>query len=268
MTKVWDAMSSRDLVVVRPDDSLALAARLMLGAGIRHLAVMREGAVVGVVSETDILRRKSEMESADHQPVSVAMSAPTPTIGPDEQLVSALTVMLENRLDCLPVVMGGELVGMLTTTDIVRYQVESAPVRPAEARPPKAGEIMKRAPAVVSPASKLFDVAALMARRGVRHLPVVDPQRRVLGIVSDRDLRSAMGDLRAFLDEPASRERVRALTAADVMTRKVISIPVDMPIPGIVSLLVNERVGALPVVDGEGRLVGIVSYLDALHALR
>lgn len=270
MARVWDAMTTQDLLTVEPDDSVAIAAQMMLWGGVRHLPVVGDGQVIGLLSEGDILRRESQLgaRAAEHQRVETVMTSPVRTIGPNEPLVSALTLMVDHHLDCLPVVADGGLLGMLTTTDVMRHQVETAIERPADALPPPVGSIMKRAPAVISPSSELFDVAALMSKRGVRHLPVVDAEHRVVGMVSDRDLREALGDLKAFFDDPQARDRVRAMTAADIMTKTVTAVSVDTPLPSAVGLLVNERIGALPVLDGAGQLVGIVSYLDVLQALR
>jgi CBS domain-containing protein len=263
-------MTIHNLVTVRPDDPIYIAAQLMLWAGVRHLPIIKDTRVVGVVSEADILRRESQLGSraADRQLVEALVMGEPRTVGPDEPLAVALTIMLEHRLDGLPVVGDEGLVGMLTTTDVMRDQVDHALERPADRLPPVASTFMKRAPTVVAPDSELFDVAALMSKRGVRHLPVVDAERRVVGMVSDRDLREALGDLKKFAEDPEARERVRTMTAADVMTGSVTTVPEGTPLPIIIGHLVNERIGALPVVDTAGKLVGIVSYLDVLQVLR
>lgn len=192
------------------------------------------------------------------------MRAPAVTISPDEPLVSAVSVMLQRKLGCLPVVHQGQLKGILTTSDLLRHELDTALERPAAGLPLPIRSVMTIAPAVVTTDTELFDATALMSARHVRHLPVVDRDHRVVGMISDRDVRNVIGDPRRFLDEPDARERVRATSVGDAMSRDVITLSQDAPITSAIPHLIHERVGALPVVDEAGRLVGVLSYIDLI----
>ncbi|MCA9619619.1 MAG: CBS domain-containing protein [Myxococcales bacterium] len=128
----------------------------------------------------------------------------------------------------------------------------------------RARDIMTPMPLKVGPEDDVLDVVATMVREGVRHLPVVDADRRVIGIVSDRDLRTAIGDPIEALEhddeEPQERWPIEA-----VMSRNPITAHVDASLAELAKCLVDERTGAVPIVDSEDRLVGIVSYVDLLH---
>jgi acetoin utilization protein AcuB len=128
--------------------------------------------------------------------------------------------------------------------------------------------IMNKQVVVVTAETDLFDVAALMWQRRIRHLPVVDGDRRVVGMVSDRDLRRASGDLQAFLEGRGARDWARVARAGDIMTTTVATVSTETPLPNVVAQLVERQVGALPVLDSAGQLAGIVSYLDVIQALR
>ena len=121
-------------------------------------------------------------------------------------------------------------------------------------------------PASVHEGDHLLDAAARMQQLRVRHLPVVDSERRVVGMVSDRDVRTAVGDPgRAFeRGQPVALELMRV---ADVMSRPIIAAASDLTCAEAAALFVDARIGALPVVDGDDRLVGIVSYVDLLRPL-
>jgi CBS domain-containing protein len=127
---------------------------------------------------------------------------------------------------------------------------------------------MRSAPAVVAADTLLFDAASLMASRGVRHLPVVKSDGRVVGIVSDRDVRAAVGDPRRLTEDEGAGERARTLKVSDVMETAMITLRENEPMTSATGHFAHERIGALPVVDADGKLVGIVSYLDVLNALR
>jgi acetoin utilization protein AcuB len=100
----------------------------------------------------------------------------------------------------------------------------------------------------------------------IRHLPIVEDERLV-GIISDRDLREVTSRLigegarhgEALLDGPIS----------DVMSTDVVSVDAETELEEVVDLMIEHRVGALPVVTpGTEELVGIVSYVDVLRAAR
>jgi acetoin utilization protein AcuB len=104
-----------------------------------------------------------------------------------------------------------------------------------------------------------------MVDRDVRHVLVVDEGRHVVGIVSDRDVRTAIGDpLEALRQELTELEELKV---GGVMTTDVITVREDARLSDVARQFVDERVGALPVVDSKERLVGLVSYVDVIRAL-
>lgn len=268
--RVREIMTSTHLAVARVDDDLALAGQMMLWTNVRHLPVVREdGTVVGVVSVRDFLSRQKAGNDGAGARVRVeeAMSYPPVTVTPNMPVASAITMMLDRKIGCLPVVEDDVLVGILTTSDLLRNQLEGVIERPADRVPPAVRAIMKRAPAVVTPDNEIFDAVALMAGRRIRHLPVVDHERRLLGMLSDRDVRSALGDLGRLLSDPDARERFRGTVVGQVMHQDAVTVRADAPISTAIDRLTEERVGALAVVSDEGILVGMLSYLDILEAL-
>jgi len=267
--RVRDVMTSANLTTARPEDDVAVAMQMMLWTNTRHLPVVRDGKVIGVVSERDLLRRGEEGKAAGTVfSVEEVMRSPPVTIDPDAPLITAVSMMLSRKIGCLPVVAGDALVGMLTTTDLLRHELDTAIERPASGLPPAVRAVMKPAPAVVTADSELFDAAALMGARGVRHLPVVDREHKVVGILSDRDVRSALGDPGRFLAEPDAREQIRGKLVVDVMSNEIVTVPADAPLTVAIDRLVDQRIGALPVVGVDGKLVGMLSYLDIVQALR
>lgn len=126
-------------------------------------------------------------------------------------------------------------------------------------------DVMRSDVAVAAPSTRLADILAILQRRGVRHVPVVN-DGAVVGIVSDRDLKAAM--LSAAIARPHDTQGApyRQLTASDVMTSPVIAIAPMCPVEEAAQLMVTKRISALPVTAG-GRLVGIVTETDVLDML-
>jgi CBS domain-containing protein len=108
--------------------------------------------------------------------------------------------------------------------------------------------------------------ATLMKTRKLRHLPVVNGDGRLAGIVTDRDLRQVMfrGPLQARLGE--LRTSLATLPVRDVMTWSVITVRPDTDMREAARLMHERKIGALPVVV-EGKVVGMLTESDALAAL-
>ncbi len=125
--------------------------------------------------------------------------------------------------------------------------------------------VMTFNPAAVGPEDALGEAARIMVEGGFRHVPVVDADRRVVGMLSERDVRGRLGvEVERFPD--AVSERLDD-EVEDVMSRAPITVEPETPLRDVVGILADEKVGALPVVDERERLLGIVSYLDLLAYL-
>jgi CBS domain-containing membrane protein len=130
----------RDLMTVevftlRATDSLVAAEDLMGTHRVRHVPIVdREGDLVGLVSHRDLLR--GARGRLDDLPISVErdvlgarklreiMTTEPETVEPETSLSEAASLLLENKIGCLPVVEGSHLVGILTEADFVREYVE------------------------------------------------------------------------------------------------------------------------------------------------
>jgi acetoin utilization protein AcuB len=130
----------------------------------------------------------------------------------------------------------------------------------------KITEIMTRNVVTLSPDQTLREAIELLRARHIRHLPVVEEDSRLVGIVTDRDVKQATPSLHSGVDR-AEYERILAETSiAQVMTREPITITPATPLRTAVMIFIDNKVGAVPVVD-EGRLIGIVSEIDLLRVL-
>lgn len=107
----------------------------------------------------------------------------------------------------------------------------------------------------------------IMVKNRIRHLPVVDGQNRLIGIVTDRDIRSAL-PLSVIKDKGNETEMVAigGLTVNDIMTPDPKTITPMHTIEDALLMIQHEKVGAFPVVDPEGFLMGILSVRDLLRA--
>jgi len=109
----------------------------------------------------------------------------------------------------------------------------------------------------------------LMIEHGFRHLPVIDSKRRVIGVVGFDDLRAAFPIPLSLSAPPSSEERpeLLELSVSEVMTDAPITIHAEQSAEQAAAIMLDKRIGCLPVVDSEGRLDGILSETDLLQAL-
>lgn len=122
-------------------------------------------------------------------------------------------------------------------------------------------DVMRRDVVTVAPDTTLPAAIHRMGERGIRHLPVVEGDRLV-GIVSDRDLKRAMGS-GSGLERDERADWLDRLCVAEFMTRAVLTIGPGFPVEDAARVMVRERISALPVTEA-GRLVGIVTETDVL----
>ena len=126
---------------------------------------------------------------------------------------------------------------------------------------------MTRDVITVDEEATIFDAQELLAENKIRHLPIIDRDRRLVGIVTDRDIRSALpySSIMEHCDE-TEKERIARFKVKDIMTKDPISISPTYTIQDALLLIQNLKVGALPVVDDKHKLTGIISVRDLLRA--
>lgn len=130
-----------------------------------------------------------------------------------------------------------------------------------------AHDLMTPNPMTVTPDATVAETWDLMKESEIRHVPVVD-RGALVGMVSDRDL--ARFDIgRVLMAEGAEALRHQLATpVVKVMSSDVIAVSPETELAEIIELLVEHRIGAVPVVRSATReVVGIVSYIDVLQAL-
>lgn len=129
-------------------------------------------------------------------------------------------------------------------------------------------EKIKRNLVTISPDASFFEARSLIHDRGIRHLPVVDKDNRLLGIVTENDIREAGPSDVAMLSVKELTHLLGTLRVSEFMIpkEKVITITPDTLIEEAIQLMHDHKIGCLPVVD-EGKLYGIFTETDALDHL-
>lgn len=128
---------------------------------------------------------------------------------------------------------------------------------------------MSGEPVSLEPEASALEALELMSHHGIRHLPVLDGHKRVVGVLSIDDLRAAL-PFSVHLDaapSPRERELAREWSVAELMTHAPETVGEDTALSEAAQTMATRRIGCLPVVDAEGCLTGILSETDVLYAL-
>lgn len=128
-------------------------------------------------------------------------------------------------------------------------------------------DIMEREVVSVTPDTPLKEAFAKMSRARIRHLPALSGGRLV-GIVSDRDIRLRAMQADGVEDESLVFSLDLDTTVRDVMHKDPIVIGPDVDLREAIDMFVEEKVGAIPVVDEGDHLLGIIGYIDLLELLQ
>lgn len=129
-------------------------------------------------------------------------------------------------------------------------------------------DIMTRHPAHIGPDASIFAALNLLKDLDVRHLPVVE-NGQLVGILSDKDLQALSPqelkrallaetnfDLTSVLEQPVS----------DFMSGNIFFVYPEASIAEAIDIMLDQQIGAVPVVNSENTLVGLVSYVDIIRA--
>lgn len=115
--------------------------------------------------------------------------------------------------------------------------------------------------------ASIFDAKDKMAAYCIRHLPVVEDDNRLIGIITDRDIRSALPSAVVHdYENCKQKEKISDLKVKDIMTINPVTVSPSYTIQDALLLLLQTKVGAFPVVDDKGKLKGIISVDDLLRA--
>jgi CBS domain-containing protein len=126
-------------------------------------------------------------------------------------------------------------------------------------------ELMTGGLITVRPETPVLHARDLLAKERIRHLLVTGPVGALAGIVTDRDIRLNLPSRATSLSAGEINHLLIKLTVGEIMTRSVITIGPDRPARDGARLMLDHRIGALPVLD-DGRLIGIITETDIVRA--
>lgn len=119
----------------------------------------------------------------------------------------------------------------------------------------------------ITPERSMMKASKLMKDKGISRLPVVDAEGRIVGIISDRDIKDASPSKATTLDMHELYYLLSEIKIQDIMTKKVVTIRQDETVEKAAVLMLEGNFGGLPVLDGEDHVVGIITDTDIFKVL-
>lgn len=298
---VHDVMQT-EVASVLPAASMAEVVGLLLEKGYRSLPVVEpDGRLVGIITDGDLLRRANTSARLDlqlempaqlkqqltdlqqrHETAADIMTQPVVTITADDPLQLAVSRMVVHGLKRLPVVDAqSRLSGWISRVDILRtvaYHQQAPAAVETLSQGSTIAELMIRDVPTVTPQASLAEIIRALEGQQQRRVVVVDASHRVLGIITDGDLirRSqparqpgVLARLRDLVAGPAIAQPAPLFssseTAASLMTAPAITITLDTPLAQALELMLQHKIKRLPVVDADGRLLGLLGRASLLR---
>ncbi len=234
---------------------------------------------LGLLAQLDCPQLEEYLGGISDLTAEHVMTRPVVTVEQDERLDRVVQVMLRRGLKRLPVVdRQGKLVGMVARLDVFGAIVDGVAttqtlaahhVRVCDAA--VVGDIMARERDAVPARATGADILELLRRRAIQRVAVVDENGRLLGLVADIDVLSAVSGRRGGFWDYLSRrpDLARAAeekTAAQVMKTDLVTVTEDTPIEEAVRLMAHHGLKRLPVVDHDGLYRGMIDRQAVLSA--
>ena len=284
IAEVVDRLMARDYMALPVvDDTRSVVGVIsdtdMLSAGVTRLSVSVHKVIGPDVVRAALAKRRQEIGT-----VRDVMTTPAVTVSPMTSLKEAAHIMHTRGLKRLPVVdEAHQLVGVLGRLDVLQsiargYTRRTSPhtgTLPQEHR--TVAEIMERHVPTIAETTPLADVVGKLLDSDAKRVLVLDTAGKLAGIVTDTDLVARIDPdqrpglltmLRSRWNKEAQRQMQRAYgqRASDVMTAPVVTVRDSTSVIDALTITVERHVKRLPVVDADGRLVGIVSRPALLAA--
>lgn len=247
--QVGDIMS-KETITAAPEDTVALAARKMSEHNVSCVVVVAEGHVVGVLTEKDVLKGVAGRDIEFRRlRVSQRMSSPVESVPPSLSALEAGRIMSARGIRRLPIVLDGQLVGIVTETDITRGLISLNPVR-------YISDIMTPHVPVVDAKARVDEAARIMSQQNMSCV-IARHRHEVAGIVTEKDV---LRRVVALHRDPTQT------SVAEIMSFPVVAMPPTYSILSASRKMETMQVHRLIVMDE--KIHGVVTQTDILRAIR
>jgi len=319
--RIAQDIMNADVKTLTLDHTVSQCQQFMENHRVRHATVIdlpndkeQKAYFIGVVSERDILRvnspvtKKADKVEADkralRQLVAQIVARKPKSVSPHTPIEDLITMMISHHIDLLPVIRHEDVVGMITTTDLLSIFLEIKktvfalfPEFKENALHPEnnpenstksdfllswigqtAQDIMSKELVYLGPRENLAKAIEVMQGAEIRHLPVIDDRGDLVGLVSDRNILQNLPYIARRPPSPPKKfrehlfltnisDKCLELPLEKIMKRKVFHVSPGSSIFEAVETLLSNRISCLPIVDEKDNPLGIITITDLMRTL-
>ena len=273
--RVMKIVQNKEVITVYPTTTIRKALMTMNENRYRRLPVVNAGnnKVVGIITSMDIvdfmrggskynlIREKHGRNflAAINEPVREIMEENVITLKENADIDEAIETFLTKNVGGTPIVNDdNQLISLITERDVIRALLDKIDENEV------IDDYITRKVIVATPGERLKDVARTMVRNGFRRLPVVS-EERLVGIITSTDFIKLLGSDWAFNHMQTGNVReITNVRMEEIMKRDVITAKEGDKLKDIAKIMVTNDIGALPVVDDNLRIKGIITEKDVL----
>ncbi len=246
-------------ITVHKSDKISHAMDLMDKHDTRRLLVTNGNELMGLITMRSIANKLGTWKTSNLPASSLHVAAATTDmftrVLPDLGIEDAILLM-DRKGGVLIVMENNNVLGWVTPHEILKN------VRGVKGY---AAEIMKE-PITLCSGDRVAHARRLILDNDVGRLPIVE-NGDIVGIITERDVAKAMMNFRALVPDNQQDERIRNLIVGDIMTRKVISVRTNTPITEVISTLLDNNIGGVPVLNLKDEMTGIISRREIIRNL-
>jgi len=273
--KAVKIVQNKEVVTVYPTTTIRKALMTMNENKYRRLPVVNAGnnKVVGIITSMDIvdfmgggskynlIREKHGRNflAAINEPVREIMEENVITLKENADIDEAIETFLTKNVGGVPIVNDdNQLISLITERDVIRALLDKIDDNEV------IDDYITKKVIVATPGERLKDVARTMVRNGFRRLPVVS-EGRLVGIITSTDFIKLLGSDWAFNHMQTGNVReITNVRMEEIMKRDVITAKEGDKLKEVAEIMVTNDIGALPVVDDDLKVVGIITEKDVL----
>lgn len=189
----------KDVISINENTDLVDVANLMLEKGIGSAPIESDGDLIGILSKADFVPLCTG-KAFEKIMVKDEMVSDFKSVSSNERLVHARRILLDSKIGRLPVIDDGELIGMITSKDVIRCLISFRKNVPenhqqAQIKTILVENVMSSNIKTISENASINDVANILIETGYNGLPVIDDNDQVVGIITQTDLIRIFSDL-------------------------------------------------------------------------
>jgi CBS domain-containing protein len=239
-------------------DTISHALDVMEKKATRRLLVKHDDKLIGILTMRGLTKelgtRKKGAKPASSLHVATAVSDKFVKVLPDMDVDDALILMAKDR-GIIIVSENEKILGWVTPNEVLNNsQIDGY-----------AAEIMNKEPIIVHPGDRVSHIRHIILDEDIGRFPVIE-DGKLVGIVTEQDIAKSMRAFRDIVSGNQQDSRIKNLIVEDIMKRGVKTVQSNTLMSDVTAMMLNEKIGGLPVMNLEGNMVGFITRRNIISA--